>query len=90
MKPEQVKKLACDAFAFLKVAKWASQHISHVDGVSLGPQGRNSMLTAMTFNFGVSLELTLKLLHIKSRGRYEKDIPIAASFRNCLFLLRMV
>ena len=72
MTPEQVKKLGCDAFAFLKVARWASQCISHVDGVSLGPQGRNSMLTAMTFNFGISLELTLKLLHIKSRGQYPR------------------
>lgn len=67
---EQIAKLTCDAYAFLQ----AATHLNHrfstdTQSKKLGRQGGNSLLTAMAFNYGVSLELTLKLLHVKTSSQ---------------------
>lgn len=80
---DRVTKLAFDARAFLSIAKERSDLSVGEDllvGLSdsgtyhsrFSPIERESQITAMSFNFGVGLELTLKLLHIKSHGQYKK------------------
>ena len=82
--PDRITKLKFDALAFLSVAEKSNKLLIGADLLeSALPDSdpdrplrnsieRESQITAMIFNFGVSLELTLKLLHIKSIGRYKR------------------
>ena len=77
MTDEQITKLSCDAYAFLKTAELASHSL--LSETTLAPQKRNSLLTVITFNFGVSLELTLKLLYAINT---QKDYPHGHGYKN--------
>ena len=79
MTDEQVMKLHCDAYAFLKAAELTGNFLS--SETTLGMQGRNSLLTAMSFNLGISLELTLKLLYFRTT---QNPYPKGHEYK-CLF-----
>ena len=59
---EQIAKLTCDAHAFLQAAKHLNQRFStDTECKKLGRQGRNSLLTAMAFNFLITHKFQSKL-----------------------------
>ena len=79
MTEEQVTKMSFDAVASLDAAELVHESLRTTrDERSLT---RNSRLTAMAFNFGVGLELTLKLLYIRI---VKQPYPISHRFV-CLF-----
>ena len=61
---EQLTKLANDAYAFIEMARLAEQEISAI-GAQPTSAAHISLKTAMMVNAGLSIELTLKLIHHK-------------------------
>ena len=65
MKPEQLRKLHFDAFAFLTTVGLLR---AKIDEGGSSKAAQISMMTALAFNLILSLELTLKLIHIVTTG----------------------
>ena len=84
--PEQLQKLSYDARAFLEAATFLNGRVYRGDPsrVLLDPREHHSILTAMSFNFIVSLELTLKLIHITSTGRVGERTHLCAEIYTAL------
>ena len=74
MKPEQLKKLHFDAFAFLTTVGLLR---AKIDEGGSSKAAQISMMTALAFNLILSLELTLKLIHIVTTGEPPRTLTLA-------------